>query len=85
KECASFQNLIYISYFINLYFLSFKMEHKIYPVIKSEEETKEFINNEVDKALQKSRIKEMLEKKAALEKDLKHYKKLKSTWNRIDL
>ena len=27
----------------------------------------------------------MLEKKAALEKDLKHYKKLKSTWNRIDL
>ena len=53
----------------------------IYPVIKTEEATEQMI----DKALNNSRIKEMLNQRDALVKDLKHYTKLNKRWKRVDL
>src|SRR5438093_9059515 len=54
---------------------------QLYPLIKSEDEVKDMI----DKSLNESRIKEMHSQQASLEKDLKHYKKIKRRWNNADL
>src|ERR1700712_3881970 len=60
-------------------------EQILYPsvsnyIVKSEAETTAMINQ----TLSEGRIKEMLNKKLELEKDLKHYKKVRSHWTRLD-
>src|ERR1700710_2019760 len=49
-------------------------------VVKSEAETTAMINQK----LSEGRVKEMLNKKQELEKDLRHYKKVRSHWTRLD-
>ena len=52
----------------------------LYPVIKSESE----VNIMIDKKLNESRISEMNNQKAILEKDLKRYRKLGKRWKNVN-
>src|SRR2546430_7906073 len=52
----------------------------LYPVIKSESE----VNIMIDKKLNQSRISEMNNQKAILEKDLKRYRKLGKRWKTVN-
>ena len=52
---------------------------ELYPAIPSIE-----TNNQNIKELSNARVKEMLNKKQELEKDLRHYKKVRSHWTRLD-
>jgi hypothetical protein len=55
-----------------------------YPVIRTEEETKEIISQKINEGLHKERIKEMLSQRNELERDLKHHRRWEKKWNKFD-
>jgi hypothetical protein len=66
----------------------YEAETQIYPsipVIKSEQETNEIINQKINEGLHKERIKEMISQRNELERDFKHHRRWKKYWNKFDL
>jgi hypothetical protein len=57
----------------------------LYPRIISEQETDKIIQDRINRELNQQRIKEMMNKKLELERQLKHYVKMKNRWGRVDV